>query len=287
MQADAGKHVVSGTSLGSGHVKILDGHANVKVNGVPVARHDSRCLINCDASGVGGAQGKLVTEQKAAGAAPSPVESTLPPGQRTSAKLEVLKKAREAVAAERLNFDALDEYVNFEQLHKVLDGLIQKISAKPGTVADLDAQVRRGLIGFAKDAALGIGELAYEGIKAVPKFVRLTRTDGGRLHAELDAQILAENVRLDNITASSVGESAVNIGKAILVPVTDPWEKGQHVESVTRGAAEVFSLALGWLRGSRGVGVSKSTAPPYHRKSLVLQRLGLSTPWYPIHPIAR
>ncbi|MET0856320.1 MAG: hypothetical protein ABWY27_06190, partial [Telluria sp.] len=251
VQADAGKHVVSGTSLGSGHVKILDGHANVKVNGVPVARHDSRCLINCDASGVGGAEGKLVTEQKAAGSAPPRVESTLPAGQRTSAKLEALKKARKEVAAGMLNFDALDEYVNFEHLHEVLDGLIQKISAEPGTVADLDAQVRRGLIGFAKDAALGIGELAYEGIKAVPKFVRLTRTQSGRLHAELDAQILAENVRLDNITASSVGQSAVNIGKAIVAPVTDPWEKGQYVESVTRGAAEVFSLALGWLKGHK------------------------------------
>jgi uncharacterized Zn-binding protein involved in type VI secretion len=70
VQADAGSHVVSGTSLGSGHVKILDGQDNVKVNGIPVARHDSRCLINCDAAGAGGAPGRLVTEQKSAKSGP-------------------------------------------------------------------------------------------------------------------------------------------------------------------------------------------------------------------------
>ncbi len=251
VQADAGKHLVSGTSLGSGHVKILDGHANVKVNGVPVARHNSRCLINCDASGVGGAHGKLVTEQKAAGAAPPPVESTLPPGQRTSAKLEALKKAREEVAAGMLNFDALDEYVNFEQTNEVLDGLIKNIRADPDTGADYAAQAARGVLGFAKDFAFGVGELAYEGIKAAPKLARLTSTASGRLHAQLDAQILAENIRLDNITAGSVGQSALDIGKAIVAPVKDPWEKGQYVESVTRASTEVFAASLGWLKGSK------------------------------------
>jgi uncharacterized Zn-binding protein involved in type VI secretion len=258
VQADAGKHVVSGTSLGSGHVKILDGHANVKVNGVPVARHDSRCLINCDASGFGGAQGKLVTEQKAAGSDPPRVESTVPPGQRTSAKLEALKKAREEVAAGMLNFDALDEYVNFEQTNEVLDGLIKNISADPGTGADYAAQVARGVLGFAKDFVLGAGELAYEGIKAVPKFERLTQTESGRLHAQLDAQILAENIRLDNISAGSMGQSALNIGKAIVAPVRDPWEKGQYVESGTRAITEIFAASVGWLKASKVARAAKA-----------------------------
>ena len=64
IQADAGSHILAGTSLGTGYVKILDGQDNVKVNGIAVARHDSRCLINCDAAGNGGAPGKLVTEKK-------------------------------------------------------------------------------------------------------------------------------------------------------------------------------------------------------------------------------
>jgi uncharacterized Zn-binding protein involved in type VI secretion len=258
VQADAGEHVVSGTSLGSGHVKILDGHPNVKVNGVPVARHDSRCLINCDAAGGGGAPGKLVTEQKTVGTTAPLVGSDMPPGQRTSAKLEALKKARDAVESDMLDFNALDEYVNFGQLHKELDRLIQKISAEPGTGADFDAQLRRGLLGFAKDAILGIGELAYEGIKAVPKIARLTQTQIGQLHAQLNAQLLAENIRIGNITPKVAEQAALNIGKAIIAPVTDPWAKGQYVESVTRGVTEAGTLGLGWLKGNRAARVAKS-----------------------------
>ncbi|WP_175905974.1 polymorphic toxin type 15 domain-containing protein [Burkholderia seminalis] len=59
---DAGQHVVSGTSLGSGYVKILSGQSNVIVNGQKVARDGSACKINCDASGNGGAPGKITTE---------------------------------------------------------------------------------------------------------------------------------------------------------------------------------------------------------------------------------
>jgi uncharacterized Zn-binding protein involved in type VI secretion len=260
VQADAGKHVVSGTSLGSGHVKILDGHTNVKVNGVPVARHDSRCLINCDASGVGGAQGKLVTEQKIAGAAAPRAESDIPPGQRTSAKLQALKKAREAIVAGQTNFDALDEYVNFEQSHEALDGLIKQISGAPGTGGDYAAQVARGLLGFTKDFVLGAGELAYESIKLVPKLVRLTQTQTGALHAQLDAQILVENIKLENISPESVGQAAVDIGKAIVKPVTDPWSKGLYVESITRGAAEAGTMGLGWLKGGKGALARKAAA---------------------------
>ncbi|MFS8152624.1 hypothetical protein [Vreelandella titanicae] len=72
IQGDAGQHVVSGTSLGSGHVLITGGQDNVKVNGLPMARHDSPCMINCNGAGVGGTPGYLVTR-------PQAVEST--PGQ--------------------------------------------------------------------------------------------------------------------------------------------------------------------------------------------------------------
>ncbi|WP_447928962.1 HNH endonuclease [Vreelandella sp. EE27] len=64
VQGDAGQHVVSGTSLGSGHVLITGGQSNVKANGLPIARHGSPCRINCDASGTGGARGYLVTAEQ-------------------------------------------------------------------------------------------------------------------------------------------------------------------------------------------------------------------------------
>ena len=64
-QANAGAHVVSQTSQGSGYVKMLneDQHG-VKANGIPVARDKTPCLVNCDADGVGGALGMLQTDYK-------------------------------------------------------------------------------------------------------------------------------------------------------------------------------------------------------------------------------
>ncbi|MCQ4167484.1 PAAR domain-containing protein [Tahibacter harae] len=64
IKADAGAHVVSRTSQATGFVKIVQGQSNVKVNGLPVARHESECLINCDANGLGGTAGLLRTDIK-------------------------------------------------------------------------------------------------------------------------------------------------------------------------------------------------------------------------------
>lgn len=61
VQADAGLGIPSGTSLGGGCVKFLRGETNVNINGVPVISHDSLCLLNCNAAGIGGALGRLVT----------------------------------------------------------------------------------------------------------------------------------------------------------------------------------------------------------------------------------
>lgn len=72
IQGDAGQHVVSGTSLGRGCVLITGGQDNVKANGLPMARHDSPCTVNCNAAGVGGTPGYLMTD-------PQDVESS--PGQ--------------------------------------------------------------------------------------------------------------------------------------------------------------------------------------------------------------
>ena len=65
VKADAGSHVRAGTSLDSGYVKFLTGQNNVKVNGIPVVRHGSECLVNCNAAGEGGAKGKVITAEKA------------------------------------------------------------------------------------------------------------------------------------------------------------------------------------------------------------------------------
>lgn len=64
-EANAGAHVVSQTSQGSGYVKVLneDQHG-VKANGIPVARDKTACLVNCNENGIGGAFGRLQTDYK-------------------------------------------------------------------------------------------------------------------------------------------------------------------------------------------------------------------------------
>lgn len=244
-QGNAGQHVESGTSLGAGFVKILEGHDKVVCNGLPIARHDSLCKVNCNAQGQGGAMGKLVTEDKSVSSSAPAGSGEVPPGQRSSPRLEQLKARRDALASGQLDLNALDEYVDFKSANGVLDGAIGSIKGDPGTLGDYAAQATRGVLGFVKDAGMGIGELAYEGIKAVPKMARSMYTPTGQELQTLDAQILAENLRLGNITPGTVGSGALQIGKAIIKPVTEPWSKGQYVEAGTRAVAEVGTLFAG------------------------------------------
>jgi uncharacterized Zn-binding protein involved in type VI secretion len=264
VQGDAGEHVVSATSLGRGYVKILDGHAHVKVNGIPVARHDSRCLINCDASGTGGAQGKIVTEQKTAGpAATAPLTNE---GARTSERLEALKQVRENIASGLVNFDASDELIDFQQTNDFLDRLIGQISGKSGPPR-YAAQAVRGALGFGKDLMMGVGELLYEGVKAAPKLGQLVGTKNGRLLAQVDAQILGEEIKLGNITPATVGQRALALGNAIVKPVTDPWERGQFVEAGTRAAAELSTLGLSGLDVAKAAKIAKRPVAAIARKA--------------------
>ena len=271
IQGDAGQHIVAGTSGGSGYVKILDGHASVKVNSIPIARHDSKCLINCNAAGVGGALGKLVTEQKSsssspASSAPSNAVSnpSAPPGERTSEKLDRLKDAKAKLESGQLDFNALDEFVNFKEANKGIADAIGSIKGIPGTAGDYTAQATRGVLGFGKDIVMGIGELAYEGVKAVPKLGRMLYTSTGQAISQLDGQILAENMRLGNITPGTVGQAigqgALDIGAAIIKPVTDPWAKGQYVEAVTRAAAEIATLPIAWTKAQKAAQATKIKA---------------------------
>ncbi|WP_159094963.1 PAAR-like domain-containing protein, partial [Xanthomonas fragariae] len=83
VKGDAGAHVVAGTSQGGGHVQFLTGQSNVKVNNQPVVRQDSLCKVNCDAAGVGGALGRVVTVEKSA-------RSEAEPSGKPNAQLQAL-----------------------------------------------------------------------------------------------------------------------------------------------------------------------------------------------------
>lgn len=256
--ANAGAHIVSGTSLSTGYVQILEGHSNVKVNGIAVARHDSGCRINCDSAGMGGARGQVVTMAKTV-ASPPAKGTAAPAGAvvRISKKLLALKALREKVIAGRLDFDAFDEFVDFDRTNSVLDGWIGKIQGTPGTVSDWDAQLGRGLLGGAKDLAFGLSELFYEGMKGVPKLVRRFGTVDGQLLAALDEQIFLEEISLGNVNTTSIAQDAGKLAQAIARPVTNPWTKGQYVESISRGGFEVITFGFGLLKAGRAAKTKK------------------------------
>lgn len=179
----------------------------------------------------------------------------VPPGKRTSKKLDDLKAQREVNNKKLINTDAADEYVRFDDLHGSLNDLISNIKGEPGTLGDYVAQGTRGLLGFTKDALVGVGELAYEGSKLVIDAQQAMMTPAGIQGQILDAQILLEEIRLGNVTTGTMSNGAVStatsVGKAIVSPVTKPWEAGQYVESVTRGLAEIATLPLVALKSSK------------------------------------
>ncbi|MDQ1816574.1 hypothetical protein RBA41_25060 [Massilia sp. CCM 9210] len=257
-QANAGAHIMSGTSLSTGYVQILEGHSNVKVNGIPVARHDSGCRINCDSAGMGGARGQVVTMVKtvappAAASAGTPATAAA----SVSKKLLAMKALRDKLLAGRLDFDALDEFFNFDRANAVSDGWIGEIQGTPGTVGDWAAQGARGVLGGVKGFVMGTGELAYEAVKGVPKLLRRGGTVQGQQLAMLDKLILIEDIRLGNVSATSVAQDVSGLASAMVSPVTNPWSKGQYVESVTRGVFEVAMFGSGWLKAARAAKAKK------------------------------
>lgn len=178
-----------------------------------------------------------------------------PEGERTSKKLDDLKAQREANNKNLINTDTADEYVRFDELHGSLNELISEIKGEPGTIGDYLAQRDRAAVGFTKDALLGIGELAYEGSKLIFDAQQAMLTPAGIQGKILDAKIYLEEIRLGNVTPSTMGSGAIstatNVGKAMVSPITKPWAEGQYVEAVTRGLLEAITLPLVALKSGK------------------------------------
>lgn len=233
---DAGAHVVSETSLEDGHVLILEGHNKVKVNNIPVACHDGPCMINTNAMGMGGTPGRLLTEISIPGT------SSVPTGPSSSARLEQLKGLQEKLGRGQFDLDKLDEYVQFDELNDIIDG----IQGSEGTWTDYLAQGTRGVLKF----GTGIGEGAYELVKLGGKLAQRST-----LQNLVDGAVLAENMRLGNVTAGSIGSQALEVGKAIIVPpeAQEAWQKGATTEAVVHTALNVGTLVGGLAKSAGGL----------------------------------
>ena len=118
------------------------------------------------------------------------------------------------------------------------------------------------MTGFAKDTVMGIGELAYTGAKHQAKSLQSNYTADGLRGRALDAQILAENMRLGNITPGTVGTSISNsakaVGSALVKPVTDAWSKGNHIEAATRAGVEILTLPWTLFKAGKAAEAAKA-----------------------------
>ena len=251
--ANAGKGVVSQSSQQPGHVRLVGDNTSVKVNGLVCARHDTIVEMNV---GPGGPNtvGKLITGQSApAGVVQNgKVPCNDPP--KTSPQLEKLQGLKEKLRF--MDPNQLDEYVRFGDLNKMADEGIAAIDIKDeggwSTVGNVGGQVARGALGFVKDIGLGIGELAYTVVKK--------GNPAGGIHGSLDAAILAEQIRLGNVCMESVKQAATAAGEALVKPVTDPWQKGNYVESVTRAGLELGTLPFAAGKVAQGAKAAEAAS---------------------------
>ncbi|MDQ1834982.1 hypothetical protein RBA09_30095, partial [Massilia sp. CCM 9029] len=252
VESNAGQNIASGRSLDTGYLAILEGHRNVKSNGLPVARDNSLCRINTNEGGAVGPLARMMTVAKPVAAAPAAVAEQPPPGKRTSKRLEELKAQKAKVDDGLLNFDTSDEFIRFKDLNAMANDAIGQIKAEPGTLLDHGAQAVRGGAGLVKDMLLGVGELAYEGAKAIPKTLQSRFTPSGVQSGMLDNAIFLENLRIGNITPGTIGQSVIDFGAAVVKPVTDPLAKGQTTEAVVRGGLELASLPFAaWTKAGK------------------------------------
>jgi hypothetical protein len=219
-------------------VQIIEDDTTVHVNGLICARHDSLVWMNY---GPGGPNtvGRLKTDE-------GPPLGTAENGKlpcndppKSSPWLEKLQKLKEQLKG--IDPDQMDQIVRIGETSKMLDEQIAKIDVKDdgtilGKYGNWKAQETRAILGFGKDIALGLSQLLYSASKLA--------NPAGLIHTQLDNLILAENIKLGNICDESVKQAAKGVWDAVKKPVTDPWDKGNYVEAVTRGILEVGSLAL-------------------------------------------
>lgn len=241
--SNAGKGIVSGTSGAPGHVQMLSDGTTVRVNGLVCARHETVVLMNYGAGP--NTVGRLLTDQ---GAPLGVVENGKLPCNdppKTSDRLERLEDIKQKLAF--MDPDQLDEWVRFGDTQEILDELISGIDVETGGeygwaegaarwAGDKAAQGTRAVVGFGKDVVLGLGQLLYGAAKVAHP--------AGLIHTTLDAQILAEQIKLGNICLESLKQAAAATGKELAKPVVDAWERGDHVEAVTRAGLEIGTLVV-------------------------------------------
>lgn len=260
-QSNAGKGVISGTSLSSGDCTVLSGSPTVSVEGVPVALYGSLVgmnNMNC--------LGNLLTKL-----APSNVvvkDNALPCNNPpvSSPFLEALTKSRQDAAnglMESLR-DSLDFSGGIQTADEWTKKQIDKLRPAPlpgdsgqmiydmesGTEIpvevfnarnEINAGVVRGLLGFGRSIVSGIASLG--------NMLEQRCLEDPRVKP-LDNMILAENIRLGNVCLEGIKKQIGNIRDNLEVMAGKEWDDfqkaspGDKAEMLTRLTAEVATLPL-------------------------------------------
>ncbi|HCB2024129.1 TPA: DUF4150 domain-containing protein [Escherichia coli] len=250
-KSNAGSGVVSGTSLGSGDCIILTGSPTVRVEGKPIARHDSSVGMNNQ-----NCLGKLQTL-----VAPPIVvvkDNTLPCNQSnvSSPWLERLKEAKKR-ADEDNGFGEEIQQAD-EWTAKQIDKLRPApMPGKPGDMIydyesggeipievynaknEINAGILRGVLGTVRSTISGIASLVND-VPQLPDNIALS------------SMILAENIRLGNICLESMKKDAEDaweaakelpdIAEKVWDSLQEQWDKaspGDKAELVSRGLSEL------------------------------------------------
>ncbi|HGY4722035.1 TPA: DUF6531 domain-containing protein [Citrobacter amalonaticus] len=260
-QSNAGKGVISGTSLSSGDCTVLSGSPTVSVEGKAVALHGSMVgmnNMNC--------QGTLLTKQAPPNMA---VKDNAQPCNNppvSSPRLEELMKSRQEVSnslleslRESLDFskgiNSADEWAK-EQIDKLRP--VPLVSGSGQMIYDMEtgaeipveiynaqneinAGVVRGVLGFGRSMVSGIASL---GNMLDQHFLEDPRVK------PLDMNILMENIRLGNVCLEGIEKQISDTWGGIKDKTSKAWDDfqnasaGDKAEMATRALAEIATLLL-------------------------------------------
>lgn len=229
---DTGSGVASQVSLGAGDVIVISGSSTVYTNRLQTAYNLSDCLMNVGAAP--NCPGKILTDQSlpALRIENGKLPCNDPP--RNSPELDRLLKLKERHKS--TDPAQVDEIIQTGEAQKIVEEWIKHIQTKPESGWRHVAGAARGVLGVGNRIVFGLADLVKLAVKHNPL------DPEAMFHDSLNAQILAEHIRLGNVCLEGVKTAAQAAKWELLKPVTEPWSAGEHAEAITAGALELAML---------------------------------------------
>ena len=135
-----------------------------------------------------------------------------------------------------------------------------------------NASVGRAALGFANDTVLGLAHMVQESAHKMPLIPGANVYGAGVEAAQQlnEYRIQQENLRLGNTTQEEISaqgkQQLLAMWDGLVEPISKPWNRGDYLEAVARGALEAGSLAVGVgeataaVRGARAAHATNKAA---------------------------